>query len=269
MYPRLFQIGHFFLPTYGVLVAAGLIIGLLVTVHLAQRQDINVDTMWNMGLVAILAGIIGSKLLYLFTTWQEHPDQPLRLFSLDTLQSGGVFSGGLLLSIAVCYWYAVRHRLPKLKTADSFAPGIAVGHAIGRLGCFAAGCCFGKPTTLPWGVTFTNPLAQWAGTPLGIRLHPTQIYEFLAEFLIFLLLLGIFRHRHFEGEISAAYLFLYGIARYFLEFLRADPDRGSMFGGIMSATQFIALLLVIGGGLMWMLCPRPQPTSSTQLATTA
>jgi phosphatidylglycerol:prolipoprotein diacylglycerol transferase len=225
--------------------------------------------MWNMGLVAVVAGIVGSKLLYLFTTWQEHPNQPLNLFSLDTLQSGGVFSGGLLLSIAVCYWYAVRHHLPKLKTADSFAPGIAVGHAIGRLGCFAAGCCFGKPTTLPWGVTFTNPLAQWAGTPLNIRLHPTQIYEFLAEGLIFLLLLWLFRHRAFEGQIAATYMFLYGIARYFLEFLRADPDRGSMFGGLMSATQFIALLLVIGGGVMWMLCPRPQASRRTQFATTA
>ena len=102
MYPRLFQIGHFFLPTYGLLVASGLIIGLLVTVHLARKQGIDVDTMWNMGLVAILTGIVGSKLLYLFTTWQEHPGQPLNLFSLDTLQSGGVFSGGLLLSIGVC-----------------------------------------------------------------------------------------------------------------------------------------------------------------------
>jgi phosphatidylglycerol:prolipoprotein diacylglycerol transferase len=118
-------------------------------------------------------------------------------------------------------------------------------------------------------VTFTNPLASWAGTPLGIRLHPTQIYEFLAEFLIFLLLLWMFRHRSFEGQISAAYLFLYGIARYFLEFLRFDPDRGSMFGGIMSATQFIALLLVVGGGVMWILCPRGHASARPQLATTA
>ena len=149
MYPRLFQIGHFFLPTYGVLVAAGLIIGLLVTVRLAQQQGINVDTMWNMGLVAIVAGIVGSKLLYLFTTWQEHPDQPLRLFSLDTLQSGGVFSGGLLLSIGVCYWYAVRHRLPKLRTADSFAPGIAIGHAIGGWDVLLPDAVSGNPRHCP------------------------------------------------------------------------------------------------------------------------
>jgi phosphatidylglycerol:prolipoprotein diacylglycerol transferase len=163
----------------------------------------------------------------------------------------------------------VRHHLPKLKTTDSFAPGIAIGHSIGRLGCFAAGCCYGKPTNLPWGVTFTNPLAGLlVGTPLGVKLHPTQIYEFLAEGLIFILLLWMFRHRGFPGQISATYLFLYGVARYFLEFLRNDPDRGSMFGGVMTATQFIAMLLVIGGGLMWVLCPRPQVRRS-ELATTA
>jgi phosphatidylglycerol:prolipoprotein diacylglycerol transferase len=258
VYPRLFHLGHLSLPTYGFLVASGLIIGLLVTVSLAKRQGIDEDTIWNMGLVAILAGIVGSKLLYILTRLQENPGQPLNVFSLDTLQSGGVFSGGLLLSIAVCYWWAVRHRMPRLKTADSFAPGIAIGHAIGRLGCFAAGCCWGKPTHLPWGVTFTNPLAhELVGTPLDIRLHPTQIYEFLAEAAIFALLIWIFRHRAFPGEVSAVYLFLYGTARYFLEFLRDDPDRGSVFGA-MSVTQLIALILVIGGGLMWMLCPRPR-----------
>jgi phosphatidylglycerol:prolipoprotein diacylglycerol transferase len=268
VHPRLIEIGNFSLPTYGLLVASGLILGLLVTVNLAKRQGIDEDRIWNMGLVAILAGIIGSKLLYLLTTWQEHPDQQLRIFSLDTLQSGGVFSGGLLLSIVVCYWYAVRHHMPKLKTADSFAPGIALGHAVGRLGCFAAGCCYGKPTTLPWGVTFTNRIAgELVGTPLNVRLHPTQIYEFVAEGLIFVLLLRLFRHRRFPGEISAAYLFLYGVARYFLEFLRGDPDRGAMFGGVMSVTQFIALLLVIGGGILWMLSPRPH--AGAQLATTA
>src|SRR5262249_30853099 len=128
------------------------------------------------------------------------------------------------------------------------------------------GCWVGRAANRPVGVTFTNPLAKWAGTPLGVRLHPTQIYEFLVELLIFLLLLWLFRHRCFEGQISAAYLFLYGVARYFLEFLRADPDRGSMFGGIMSATQFIALILTIGGGVMWVLCSRPQAACKSQLA---
>jgi phosphatidylglycerol---prolipoprotein diacylglyceryl transferase len=249
--PRLAQFGNFFLPTYGVLAALGLIVGLMVTVRLGRRSGIDPDQMWNLGIIAVLAGVVGSKLLLFVMDWDTY----VRHFSFSNLQAGGVFSGGLLLSILCCYLYARRVRMPKLKTADSFAPGIAIGHAIGRLGCFAAGCCYGKPTSLPWGVTFTNPLSyQLAGTPLNVRIHPTQIYEALAEGLIFVVLIMVFRRKSFDGQIAALYMFLYGIARYFLEFLRADPERGLMFGGVMTVTQFIAILLVIGGGIMWVAC---------------
>lgn len=251
MLPRLAQFGNFFLPTYGVLAALGLIVGLMVTVRLGRRSGIDPDQMWNLGIIAVLGGVIGSKLLLFVMDWNTY----VRNFSWSNLQAGGVFSGGLLLSILCCYLYARKVRMPKLKTADSFAPGIAIGHAIGRLGCFAAGCCYGKPTNLPWGVTFTNPLSyQLAGTPLNIRIHPTQIYEALAEGLIFLVLVTLFKRKSFDGQIAALYMFLYGIARYFLEFLRADPERGLMFGGVMTVTQFIAILLVIGGGIMWIAC---------------
>lgn len=235
-----------------MLAALGLVLGLLITVRLGRRSGIDPDQMWNLGIIAVLAGIIGSKILLIINDWDYYSGHLREIFTPTTLQAGGVFSGGLLLSIVSCYLYAVRHRMPKLKTADSFAPGIALGHAIGRLGCFAAGCCYGKPTNLPWGVTFTNPLThQLVGTPLNVRLHPTQIYEFLAEGAIFVVLLTLFRRKSFDGQIAALYMFLYGIARYFLEFLRADPERGVMFGGVMTVTQFIAILLVIGGGIMW------------------
>lgn len=251
MLPRLAQFGNFFLPTYGVLAALGLIVGLMVTVRLGRRSGIDPDQMWNLGIIAVLGGVIGSKLLLFVMDWDTY----VRHFSWSNLQAGGVFSGGLMLSILCCYLYARKVRMPKLKTADSFAPGIAIGHAIGRLGCFAAGCCYGKPTNLPWGVTFTNPLSyQLAGTPLNIRIHPTQIYEALAEGFIFLVLITLFKRKSFDGQIAALYMFLYGIARYFLEFLRADPERGLMFGGVMTVTQFIAILLVIGGGIMWIAC---------------
>jgi len=253
--PRLSQFGNFFLPTYGVLAALGLIVGLVVTVRLGRRSGVDPDQMWNLGIIAVLAGIIGSKVLLIINDWDTYGQHPREIFRLSTLQAGGVFSGGLLLSILCCYLYAVRHRMPKLKTADSFAPGIAIGHAIGRLGCFAAGCCYGKPTDLPWGVTYTNPLThQLVGTPLNVRLHPTQIYEFLAESCIFIVLITLFRRKSFDGQIAALYMFLYGIARYFLEFVRADPERGSMFGGVMTVTQFISILLVIGGAIMWIAC---------------
>jgi phosphatidylglycerol---prolipoprotein diacylglyceryl transferase len=152
--------------------------------------------------------------------------------------------------------YMWRHHMPVLKTFDAYAPGIAFGHIVGRVGCFAAGCCYGRPTSLPWGVTFTNPLAnELSGTPLGVALHPTQLYEAAANAGIFLLLLWLFRHKRFDGQVLGAYFFLYGVARYLLEFFRDDPERGSVFGGAMTVTQLIALCLVVAGGLLWLRRP--------------
>src|SRR5260370_17129165 len=132
--------------------------------------------------------------------------------------------------------------MPVFKTMDVFAPGLALGHAIGRLGCFAGGWCYGKPTRLPWGVTFTTPLAEKrVGTPLGVPLHPTQIYEFLVELCNFGLLVWLFRRKKFDGQIFGTYLFVYGVARYFLEFLRGDSDRGSVFNGLMTTTQLLPI----------------------------
>jgi phosphatidylglycerol:prolipoprotein diacylglycerol transferase len=148
-----------------------------------------------------------------------------------------------------------------LTTLDAFVPGIAFGHAVGRLGCFAAGCCYGKPTTMPWGVTFTNPLANsLVGTPLNVRMHPTQIYEFLAEMAVFAVVMWTWKHKKFSGQVFGTYAFLYGIARFWLEFYRDDPERGSVFGGLMTLTQLISIVLVIIGGIMWM---RWQPKSAS------
>jgi len=131
---------------------------------------------------------------------------------------------------------------------------LAIGHAIGRLGCFAAGCCFGKPTHGWWGVTFTNPLAyERVGTPLNEALQPTQLFEFAVELANFFLLMWMLRRKKFDGQIFGAYLILYGVARFFLEFLRGDPGRGEVFGGLMSGTQLIAIGLVVLGGVIWWL----------------
>jgi phosphatidylglycerol:prolipoprotein diacylglycerol transferase len=146
-----------------------------------------------------------------------------------------------------------RNQMPWLRTADAFAPGLALGHAIGRLGCFAAGCCYGKHTEAWWGVTFTHPLAEKiSGTPLGVPLHPTQLLESAVELANFVLLAWMVKHKKFEGQVIATYLFVYGVARYFLEFLRGDPDRGSLFGGAMSGTQLISIGLVMLGGALWL-----------------
>ena len=253
MFPRLIDFGNYGLPTYGVLAATGLLVGLMINVRLARRDGINPDLAWNMGIVAILAAIAGAKLLFLAGDWRYYLERPRQILTLSTLQTGGVWQGGLIAGLIAAAWYMRKHKMPALRTADAFAPGIALGHAFGRLGCFAAGCCYGKPTDLPWGVTFTHPLANaLVGTPLDVPLHPTQIYEFLLEVAIFAVLMWRLKRRRIEGEVMGAYLFLYGFGRYFLEFFRDDPGRGEFFNGAMSGTQILSILLVIAGGAMWM-----------------
>jgi phosphatidylglycerol:prolipoprotein diacylglycerol transferase len=265
VFPRLFQIGHFSLPTYGVMAALGLITGLYIVGRNARQQGIDPDKAWNLGIIAILSAIIGAKILMVVNDWGTYWQHPSQIFSLSTLQAGGVFYGGLLAAIAMCIWYIRRSHLPVLRTCDVFAPAIAIGHALGRIGCFAAGCCYGKPTSLPWGVTFTNPLAaDFAGTPLNEPLHPTQLYEFVLELSNFLFLYWLLRHKRFEGQVIAAYMFIYGLARFFFEFVRNDPERGSVFGGLMTGTQLISIFLVIAGGLLWLRGSRArQPVVAT------
>jgi len=256
VFPRLFEIGSFGLPTYGVLVAVGVLVGLWISVRNSTAHGIQAENAWDFGIAVVLAGIIGSKVLYILVDWRTYAEHPREIFSLATLQAGGVFSGGLIAAFAVAAWFLRKHRMPALATCDAFSPGLAIGHAIGRLGCFAAGCCWGKPTHHFWGVTFTNPLAsQLVGTPLNQALEPTQLFESAAELGIFVLLTWLLRHKKFDGQVFGSYLFLYGIARFFLEFLRDDPGRGSVFGGAMSTTQLIAIALVLAGGLIWYLRP--------------
>lgn len=265
MFPQLFHIGSFAVPTYGVLVALGVLIGLWISVRNSERQGIKAEYAWDFGIAVVLAGILGSKILYILVDLHTYMQHPGEIFSLATLQAGGVFSGGLIGAFVVAWWFLRKHQMPALATCDAFAPGLAMGHAIGRLGCFAAGCCFGKPTDHFWGVTFTNPLAQQlVGTPLNQALQPTQLIESGAELIIFSILTWMFARKKFDGQIFGAYLFLYGIARFLIEFLRGDPGRGGpYFGGALSGTQLISIGLVLAGGLIWYLRPAPKVVIAT------
>jgi phosphatidylglycerol:prolipoprotein diacylglycerol transferase len=252
VFPRLFQIGSFSAPTYGFLVSLGVLTGLWISVRNSRRQGINPDDAWNLGIIAVLAGIVGAKILYLINDWDFYSAHPDAIFTWNTMQAAGVFSGGFLAALAASAWYIRRRRMPPLATCDAFAPGLAFGHAIGRLGCFAAGCCWGRETTHFWGVTFHNPLAhELVGTPLGVRLEQTQLFVCAVELANFFILSWMLKRKRFDGQVFSAFLILYGIARYFLEYLRDDPGRGSVFGGIMSGTQLISICLVIGGGIIW------------------
>ena len=234
--------------------ATGVLTGIWVTVRNAEKQGINGDDAWNLGILVVLAGIIGAKILYVINDWSTYANNWREIFSLNTLQAGGVFSGGLIAALLMGVWYMRRHRMPGLRFIDAAAPGVAFGHIFGRFGCFAAGCCYGKPTTHFWGVVFTNTLARdVSGTPLGVRIEPTQLIEAAAEFCNFLLLTWLLGRKKFDGQVWGSFMILYGVERYFIEFLRGDPGRGEVFGGIMTGTQLISILLVVGGGLIWWL----------------
>ena len=254
MFPRLFQIGNFYLPTYGVLVATGVLLGLWISVRNSEKQGINGDDAWNLGIFMVLAGIVGAKILYIINDWSSYAHNWREIFSLNTLQAGGVFSGGLIAALAMGAWYMRKRHMPPLRTMDAFAPGLAIGHVFGRFGCFSAGCCYGKPTDHFWGVTFTNPLAKLVSdTPLNVRLEPTQLIEAAAEFINFVFLMWLLKRKKFDGQVFAAFIMLYGVERFLIEFLRGDKGRGVVFGGLMSGTQLIAIFLVLGGGLIWWL----------------
>ena len=264
MFPTLISIGSFDIPTYGVLVATGLIAGLYFAARLGEREGMQRDTVYNLGIYLALAGILGSKLALILQERDYYFLNPRQLFSMSTLQSGGVFYGGLILALLVGWWYTRRKQLPFLKTADAFAPGIAIGHAIGRLGCFSAGCCWGLPTSLPWGVTFTDPHSHaTVGVPLGVALHPTQLYESAAELAIFFFLYSQYRKKQFDGQMLGWYLVLYSSARFLVEFLR-HHDAEAMLFGVLSDAQGISLLLIAIGG--WLLWARPQRRRQPSLA---
>jgi phosphatidylglycerol:prolipoprotein diacylglycerol transferase len=247
MYPKLFELpwsiprfGPITVYTYGVLLAAAYLLGLQLAMVRARTRGLDATRVMDLGIYIIISALIGAKLLLLVTDFQTFRTNPAELFSL--FRSGGVFYGGLILAVAVALIYIRRVHLPLWTTCDAFAPGIALGHVVGRFGCFFAGCCWGKPTTLPWGITFTDPFAAAnVGTPLNVALHPTQLYEAGAELLILGLLLGTEKKgRAFAGRTFWLYMLLYAVSRFIIEFYRDDP-RGMV--GVLSTSQFISVIL--------------------------
>ncbi len=270
MYPELFRIGNFPIATYGLLVAVGMIAALMVASRLSKSAGLANARIYDLGLWAIIGGVVGSRLLLVLT------DDTVSIVSFDILRSGGVFFGGLMggfltLVLAIRYY-----GLPFLKTADTFAPGVALGQAIGRLGCFASGDSWGKPTDLPWGIRFTElanttvgvPNVKADGSPL--YLHPVQIYESIAMFVVFGGLLWLSRRRRFDGQALIAYALIYPAVRFAIEFFRDDP-RGDVWklttATGLSTSQLISV--VIAGTALLFLVLRQLRGRRVQILTTS
>jgi phosphatidylglycerol:prolipoprotein diacylglycerol transferase len=241
MHPILFELGSWPVYSYGVLLAAAYLSALQLAVVRARRQGLDGARVMDLGIYLIIAALVGAKLMLVAVDFNYFVEQPGELLSL--VRAGGVFYGGLISAVGVAFWLVRRYGLPLWTTGDLFAPGIALGHVIGRFGCLLAGCCYGRPTDVSWAVTFTDPVAAAnVGTPLGVPLHPTQVYDAGAELLIMVLLLATERRgRVFAGRTFWLYILLYGVSRFVVEFYRGD-ERGSIMG--LSTSQFISLVAV-------------------------
>ncbi len=269
MFPELFKIPgiNFTINTYGLLMAVSFIVGFYVMSRLAARDGLDKNRVYDLGLWVLAASLVGSKVLMVITEWDDfYRDNPRQIFSLDFFRSAGVFYGGFIGAVIASVIVMRIYKLPWWRTADAFAPGIVIGQTVGRLGCFSAGCCWGKPTGAFCGVHFSDKGHEVTGVPtivshltdsaqrdfwsqkLGgmlapLHLHPTQLYEAAATLVIFVILMWLSYHRKFAGQIVLAYALLYAVARFIIEFWRDDP-RGSLLG--LSTSQFIALVLFIG-----------------------
>jgi phosphatidylglycerol:prolipoprotein diacylglycerol transferase len=241
MHPILFRIGNWPVYSYGVLLAIAYLAALQFAVVRARRAGLDGARVMDLGIYLIIAALVGAKLLLVAVDFGYFRNQPRELLSL--VRAGGVFYGGLIAAFLTAVVLVRRYQLPLWPTTDAFAPAIALGHIIGRFGCLLAGCCYGRPTDVPWAITFSDPIAAAnVGTPLQVPLHPTQLYDAGAEALILaVLLLSERRGRPFAGRTFWLYMLLYSISRFLIEMYRGD-ERGMVFG--VSTSQFVALVLV-------------------------
>ena len=238
VHPHLLQFGHLVLPIYGFLVALGTILSLLLCVRVARLLSLNTDKIWTVALLAIAAGLIGSRVFMILLRW------PRQGFAL-----GFVF---VAIAVATGLFAALRLGLPIRRTADAVAPSLALYSSVVSIACLEAGCDYGTPTRVPWAVVF-NPAAAMPGTPVGVPLHPTQIYSSLVGFVLFAFLLWLLYHPHHDGEILGAWLFLGGLSSFLLTFLRGD--NGPLISGLVPVMQLVSAGMVLGGGLLWLRRP--------------
>ncbi|MBE9503647.1 MAG: prolipoprotein diacylglyceryl transferase [Proteobacteria bacterium] len=239
MYPIIFEIGSFSLRGYGLMVAVGFIVGIWFAAKEAERVGVEKGKVIDLAFYTVLAAIIGSRVLHVIIEWDYFSKNPVEIIKI--WRGGLVFYGGLIGAILVGWLYIIKHKMPFWKTTDICVLVIPLGHAFGRLGCFAAGCCHGKITDLPWAVKFTDPESL---APLNVHIHPTQLYSSINNLAIFALLMFLRKRKKFEGQLALTYLFVYSITRGIIEFWRGD-DRGVLFFGIFSAAQGIGVILAL------------------------
>lgn len=246
MHPELIKLGPLAIHTYGFMIAIGFLTSLQVGKRLAARSKLNVDHVLDLGFWCLLVGFIGTRILYIITRLDYFIQDPLAVFKV--WEGGLVFLGGPIAVVPFVIWYVRKHKMPIWKVLDVLTPSMVIGHMFGRLGCLASGCCYGKPTGSSWyGIRFYSEFVEKQYH--GVLLHPTQLYESFSLFILFLGLLVVFKRKVFDGQVALSYLLTYPIIRSIIEAFRGDLIRGFVIDGYLSTSQFLSLLILIGGSI--------------------
>ena len=238
MFPVLIRLGPLTVHTYGFMLALGVALGLWFMARQAKKEQLPVGRLLDLAFYTIIIALLGAKLVLFLGNISYYLKFPGELLTLA--RSGGVFQGGLFFGLIFAVWFLHRHRQPTWKVADLAGPAIALGHGFGRLGCFSAGCCYGRACDVPWGVMFGNEYAHSiTGVPLHRVIHPTQLYESILNFTNFLLLYLVLRKKRFDGQVFSLYIINYSIIRFFVEFYRGDhPEKAYL---IRTASPYLSL----------------------------
>lgn len=246
----MFQFGETAIHGYGVMGATGFLLACGVILTRARRDGLSRERVADVIFWTSLAALLGARVLFLL----QNPGNAGSLGDVVNLRKGGlVFYGAFIAGIPTASLLMLKYKLPFFKTWDIFATGMPLAHAISRIGCLLAGCCYGVPTDLPWGVTYSDPLS--AG-PHDVARHPTQIYESLALFAIAGICNLYFSRRRADGQVMLLYLVLYAVARSVVEQFRGDADRGFLLGGLLSFSQGVSIVVAVVAIVLFALVPR-------------
>ncbi len=240
MHNELFHIGRFTVYGYGLMIALGIIAAVFAADRRSKKYGIDNDTLWSLFVWLIIAGILGCKLLYIIVDIKNIIADPSILLDFA---NGFVIYGGIIAGIGAIYIFCRKKGLDFLTLLDLIMPSVALAQGIGRIGCFLAGCCYGKQCSPSWGIVFDSSVFA----PNGVPLIPTQLIMSAGDLIIAAVLMLFARKNATAGKVSALYMILYGIGRFSVEFLRDDP-RGSV--GFLSTSQFISLFIVAAGLLL-------------------
>lgn len=261
MYPRLLELGPVSFPTYGVFAAIALIAGLGLATRTAARLGVRPEAMWNLCLITVFTAALGSRLLLFAAHWRDFLSYPLLMFSITSPSSINSVLTKVGLGMTAGLFYMTWKHMSWRSTLDAAAPAWALSQAILLLGCFFAGCDYGRPTAMPWGVTFHSRWALlWNGTPLEVRLHPVQLYLCAVELILCAGLLTWLPHRRQPGELAGAWLLAGGLTEFFLDFFRGGTPLWVLHGAFSLTQAMDFVMVILGAGLLLQ-----SPAGSTSL----